>query len=75
LEARDGVDERRLAGTVRPDQTENLAALEKQIDAVDGLDAVEADMDVPSLDPLPRSGLFAFQQGDFGTPFGLYEPW
>src|SRR5207249_4256840 len=42
-EARDRVHERGLAGPVRADQAHDLAALERQIDAVDGPDAFEVD--------------------------------
>ena len=35
--------ERRLAGAVGPDQEAQLALLDRQVDAVDGLEAVEVD--------------------------------
>src|SRR5262249_54288601 len=44
-EARDGVHEGRLAGAVRADQTQDAALLEREVDAVDGPDALEVDAD------------------------------
>src|SRR5205085_12113007 len=35
----------RLAGAVRPDQAHDLTSLERQIDAVDGPNALEVDVD------------------------------
>ena len=62
LEARHDVDERRLPGAVGPDQPEDLAARELQVDAVDGLDALEMHLDVGDLQevravPYPRIAL------------------
>ena len=42
-EAGDRVDERRLAGAVRPDQADELALLDVDVDVVDGAHAAEAD--------------------------------
>src|SRR5262249_18000459 len=48
-EPRDGVDERRLARAVRPDQPDELARFDAQIDIDDGADAAEADGDAGRL--------------------------
>ena len=45
LEAREHVDQRRLAGAVRADQAEDLAGAQLEVDAVDRLDALEVDAD------------------------------
>ena len=42
-EARDGVDERRLAGPVRPDQSDELTLFDDDVDVVDGAHAAETD--------------------------------
>jgi hypothetical protein len=42
-EARDRVDERRLAGAVRPDQPDELSFLDGDVDRVHGADAAEPD--------------------------------
>jgi hypothetical protein len=41
VEARDDVDERRLPGAVRPDQADDLAASELEIDACERLNTLE----------------------------------
>ena len=51
-EARDSIHEGRLAGSVRADQAHDLPLLERQVDAVDGSDALEVDVDAP---PRPTS--------------------
>ena len=59
LEAREDVDERRLAGAVGPDQTEDLAAAHGEIDAVHRLHASDVNADVPSLEADPHGCSFA----------------
>ncbi len=41
-EARDRVDEGRLAGPVRPDQADELTLLDDDVDPVDGMHAAES---------------------------------
>jgi hypothetical protein len=43
LEPGQDVDQRRLAGTVRPNEPKNLAALEPNTDLIDGEEAAEPD--------------------------------
>ena len=68
-EAGDRVDERRLAGAVRPDQPDQLPLLDADVDGVDGPHAPEADRKagrgedgahVPLRDPTPPSSVFRF---------------
>ena len=49
-EAREDRDERRLAGTVRTQQTEELAFLDREVDTVQRLHAAEAARDVGHVD-------------------------
>jgi hypothetical protein len=46
----DGVDERRLAGAVRPDQAEQLTRLHAQVDVDERADAAEADRQIARLE-------------------------
>jgi len=46
IQARDDVEERRLAGAVRPDQPGDLLLLERERDVVERQDAAEAPSDV-----------------------------
>ena len=43
----DGVDERRLAGTVRPDQTDQFTGTDLEVDVDDGVYATERHRDPP----------------------------
>src|SRR5690606_26098529 len=49
VEARDKVEEGRLAGPVRPDQRKDLALLDGEGDLVDGDDPAEAQRDIVDL--------------------------
>ena len=69
LEAREDVDERGLSGAVRADQAQDLAAAQREVDAVHGLHASEVDPDLACLEGdacthrvsfACRSGLLAF---------------
>ncbi len=51
LEPRQGIDERRLARSVRPDQAEDLALLEVEVDALDRLDAGEVHRHTERFEP------------------------
>src|SRR5918911_539307 len=52
---RDGIDERRLAGAVRPDDAANLALLDLERNATDGRDAAERHRDVPERQQAHRA--------------------
>jgi hypothetical protein len=54
--ARDGVDDGGLAGTVGADEAADLAALQRQVDAVQGLDAAVVDGHVGGLQHVIRHG-------------------
>jgi hypothetical protein len=49
------VEDRRLAGAVRPDDGEDLALVHLEGDAVDGLDAAEVDREPVGLEEGHRS--------------------
>ena len=49
-----GTDQRRLAGAVAADEADDLARIEVDADAVDGVDAAERDADVAHLDERRR---------------------
>ena len=51
IEPADQVDDRGFAGAVRANDGENLARLDVETDAIDGLHAAEADRKVPDAEP------------------------
>jgi hypothetical protein len=55
LEAAQRVDERRLAGAIRPDQPEDLPLVDDKVDAIQGVNAIEIDAKSfrPQRSPLP----------------------
>ena len=54
--ARQRVHQRRLAGAVAADETDDLARVEVDADAVDGVQAAEGDADVAQLHERDRCG-------------------
>src|SRR5207302_1978394 len=67
-EPRDGVEDGGLAGAVRADDPEDLAFLELEADAVQGVDAAVALRDVPGLeDRLPVLGHALARRGAAGS--------
>ena len=64
-QAGDDVDQRGLAGAVRPDEEAQLALLDREVDAVEGLEAVEVDDDAARA-PAARVMSLASASGSAG---------
>ncbi len=73
VEAGEQVHERRLPGPVRPDQADDLALLEREVDILERLDACERARDAEGPE---RSGPSASLVGDYRQPdqwmFGIF---
>ena len=67
--AGDDVEERRLAGAVRPEESTTLAGMDVEVDVMDGVDAPEAPADAAEADD--RRGALGLCCCDGHGSFGL----
>jgi hypothetical protein len=66
IETADDIDHRRLAGAVRADQTENLASVDMDIDALERLQAAEGSLDASAGQDLGALRMGGAGGGRFG---------
>ena len=66
----DGVDQRRLARAVRADEEPQVALEHRQVDAVDGVEAVEGDRQAADLEVVGRHAVAAGRRSVLGARIG-----